>query len=661
MFRKDSNEEINDELKAWTYMANCDFCRYVLESVRGKAQLDSLAHPQSPTLHFNIKQFGVVSRVFLDKPRIYRFGSRLRVGEGVYEKDSELSHELQLLLNSPINSSKALLYGRAMGPIVDFNLLKSWLGSCTERHGSQCTPKINCTRKGNFTLRVVDVVRRCIIEAPPACRYLALSYVWGRARQVKLCKANRHILAQDSSLADTNTEIPATIMDALTLCENLGQRYLWVDVLCIMQDDPADKQSQIANMDIIYQAATMTIVNAAARDANGALPGIRCGTRLGQNMKVVQGLMLASPHPDFNTCLATSPWQTRGWTFQERILSHRLLIFTEHQVFFHCRSETWWEDTKLEVLDPFVNLDLANGGWRHELIHGIYSERKKLLWSGYGRPEEVTELERYAALIHSYTSRELTNEDDSLNAIQGILRDFGSTIDGQDNRFIYGLPCAAFDHALWWDNKYVPSMSKRRKGFPSWSWAGWSGKASYSGSGNGSTCFSNRKFRLSSSHCDIFFFGPENDDKVYDCVMHIGDQDIDYRPPWKPDRASVMPINIQNIHPLTAPHILRFWTSSAFLPVEYQENEPGTGCFLIPLHEGYFDKTIVLDAAWRVQQPSRLEFIVIAQELHIRSVLLTICIEWKGEVAYRVGRPSGYIYEDDWMKHNPMWRFIALG
>jgi hypothetical protein len=80
---------------------------------------------------------------------------------------------------------------------------------------------------------------------------------------------------------------------------------------------------------------------------------------------------------------------------------------------------------------------------------GLTVRRKKLLWSGYGMPEEVTELERYAALINIYTSRKLTNENDSLNATEGILRDFASTIDGQDNRFIYGLSSAAFDHALW--------------------------------------------------------------------------------------------------------------------------------------------------------------------------------------------------------------------
>jgi hypothetical protein len=282
---------------------------------------------------------------------------------------------------------------------------------------------------------------------------------------------------------------------------------------------------------------------------------------------------------------------------------------------------------------------------------GNYIERKKHIWSGYGFPQEVTELQRYAALIRSYTSRELTNMDDSLNAIQGILRDFGSTIDGYDNNFIYGLPDVVFDYALWWKNEYVPLMSKRRKNFPSWSWAGWSGNVSY----NLGTCFSRREFQPSSKACEIFFFGPENEESNCSCVILISDQETEDRPPWKPEGASILPISVRNVDPLTAPHLIRFWTSSAFLPVDLHETEPGTGCFMI--HSYALSITIMLDTSWRIHQPLHLEFIVVARE----SGLSTICIAWTGEVAYRVGRPSRTIYEDEWMKHNPTWKFIALG
>lgn len=63
----------------------------------------------------------------------------------------------------------------------------------------------------------------------------------------------------------------------------------------------------------------------------------------------------------------------------------------------------------------------------------------------------------------------------------------------------------------------------------------------------------------------------------------------------KPEGALVLPISIKDVPPLPAPHLLRFWTSSALLSVEYHENEPGTGRFLIPLSEGCFDATILLD------------------------------------------------------------------
>jgi hypothetical protein len=55
----------------------------------------------------------------------------------------------------------------------------------------------------------------------------------------------------------------------------IGERYLWVDSLCIVQDDPQEKHGQIANMDAIYGNAILTINAAAGQDANAGLPGVR--------------------------------------------------------------------------------------------------------------------------------------------------------------------------------------------------------------------------------------------------------------------------------------------------------------------------------------------------------------------------------------------------
>jgi hypothetical protein len=82
----------------------------------------------------------------------------------------------------------------------------------------------------NFTLRVIDVVAKCIVRAPHACRYTALSYVWGGAEQVILTSKNEKAISRPGGLP---AGIPLTIQDAITSCRILGERYLLVDSLCI--------------------------------------------------------------------------------------------------------------------------------------------------------------------------------------------------------------------------------------------------------------------------------------------------------------------------------------------------------------------------------------------------------------------------------------------
>jgi hypothetical protein len=89
--------------------------------------------------------------------------------------------------------------------------------------------------------------------------------------QVVLNRANLTDLEKEDALFGDSFIPPTTIMDAIKLCKDIGHTYLWVDCLCIIQDEAEEELVQIKSMDIIYSKASLTIVAAAGDDANSGL------------------------------------------------------------------------------------------------------------------------------------------------------------------------------------------------------------------------------------------------------------------------------------------------------------------------------------------------------------------------------------------------------
>lgn len=198
-------------------------------------------------------------------------------------------------------------------------------------------------------------------------------------------------------------DLPQTIQDAITLTERLGERYLWVDALCIVQDDLEDLQRQTAAMDSVFSGATLTIAAAAGDDSNHGLPGLRAGSgrKTRRKIRVTENLSLLSTAEDE---LRRSSWETRGWTFQERVLSRRMLFFTQSLVSWKCDLDAWSEETILEpekLEGNFVCL--------YHTLGPVSATTPRF---------SVRQLETY---INNYTRRTLSYGSDILPAFQGIM------------------------------------------------------------------------------------------------------------------------------------------------------------------------------------------------------------------------------------------------
>jgi hypothetical protein len=100
------------------------------------------------------------------------------------------------------------------------------------------------------------------------CRYIALSYVWGETNDFTLNSENISSFVKPGGLnSHFSNDLPRTIRDAIIVTREIGERYLWIDSMCIQQDDIPEKREQIELMDWVYGHATLTIVAADAAHA----------------------------------------------------------------------------------------------------------------------------------------------------------------------------------------------------------------------------------------------------------------------------------------------------------------------------------------------------------------------------------------------------------
>jgi hypothetical protein len=199
------------------------------------------------------------------------------------------------------------LFGRELlsTGLMKFDQLAAWPSDCEIRH-HDCTSVDHGpvrSRRGftSISLTLIDVTKNCLVDAKSSARYVTLSYVWGGCEIPRTVVANRHLLAEEGVLSPQRMTLPQTIRDAMLLVQGLGEQYLWVDSLCIVQDSP-DKLAQILQMDQIYSHSLLTIFVCGVNNANASIPGVRIGSRVAfQQTASLQGFKWANVLESFET------------------------------------------------------------------------------------------------------------------------------------------------------------------------------------------------------------------------------------------------------------------------------------------------------------------------------------------------------------------------
>ncbi|KAF2094335.1 HET-domain-containing protein [Rhizodiscina lignyota] len=373
--------------------------------------------------------------------------------------------------------ARSRLSGRILTETVQSSLFKYWLHTCEQSHQDSCRQHI--VDSGVPGMFVIDVHEACVVEKPPNCRYVALSYVWGCVSVLRHLKENSALLQTPGALS--TLDIPLTIADAVQVVRDIGECFLWVDALCIVQDDLENMQAQIDNMGAIYAHAIFTVVAAHGDNANAGLPGIREGTRrppqrvLRQNGATV---ITVIDERDYYSGLSGSYWQTRAWTWQEKLFSSRKLIFSEQQVYWSCKGSTYLEEVCLEgVPDVDFHTDPTNSGPEEPAIPTASVSQEEY----HGT---------YESAVGLFKQRNITMQSDNVRAFTGILNALTAS---QDDTSIWGIPESVFSYCLGWfmigsherNRATTVVVSTNGQGhnmsFPTWTWAAWCGPKSESG------------------------------------------------------------------------------------------------------------------------------------------------------------------------------------
>ncbi|KAK4201330.1 heterokaryon incompatibility protein-domain-containing protein [Triangularia verruculosa] len=423
--------------------------------------LDPAGFLSHPKVARSVKEFAVLPR----KHQIWKTGNaddgslshRAKPGPNQYTPQ-EIEEFIRLIVKFVHGRDQQDRFRLIDTHNADFDAISEWLKTCA-------THSPSCGYDGPILdgARVIDCETRQVVRAERSWRYLALSYVWGSKPEYWSMAAFGGFLPQPA---------PAVIEDAITATRRLGFRYLWVDRYCIPQDDIEEKFRQIRSMNHIYSNAFLTIIAAAGTDPSYGLPGVGERPRTAQRCERIGEYMLFSELPHPRDIIAKSHWASRGWTYQEDVLSRRRLVFTEKLVYYECQVCSFSEDRK-------------NACERLEKSKSVRN------------PTDTESTLEIFGHLSDFTSRQFSVESDILHGIAGIFKVYqqnnwaqhywgvpilsryqvGLVIDREAwGRLNEGPPdwghTMSLVVGLFWDG----TMMRRRPGFPSWSWSGWVGR-----------------------------------------------------------------------------------------------------------------------------------------------------------------------------------------
>ncbi|KAK0644461.1 heterokaryon incompatibility protein-domain-containing protein [Cercophora newfieldiana] len=343
------------------------------------------------------------------------------------------------------------------GSEAGLQLARDWLRECVDTH-HEC----HSAETSALPARVVEILDggglRLHDESGTQAKYAILSYCWGGTQDFATTKATLEDRKKGFSISD----LPKTLQDAVTVVKELGLRYLWIDSICIIQDCEDDKNKELASMPSYYANAWITISAGGKKCTEGFLDTTgECeqhpGTGLPRDV-----LLMGIVCPDATVSkmgftqarewkLSQEPISKRAWTFQERVLSTRVIHYGTRML-WQCHSSVksggGMVDSSLD--DSTVDLDSLRRVLRgDETLRKVYD-----IWY---------------QVIREYTIRDASLDEDKLPAISALAQKFGEIT---HDEYLAGLWRGDILRGLLWSTYPTLDLTNPTQWTaPSWSWA----------------------------------------------------------------------------------------------------------------------------------------------------------------------------------------------
>jgi len=334
--------------------------------------------------------------------------------------------------------------------------IQSWMQECHSRDGhSDCKPvpyaplRLIAISPDD---RPLKLVRRDSTINPT--KYAALSYCWGKSLQLRTTKATLSRFTEEIP----SELIPKTWTDAIHIAQALRIPHIWIDALCIVQDDEAEWEHEAGHMSEIYQGSALTIAAVQSADSfQGCFPSNADGLENGElffrtrpdGLNGRSNLVRFYRNDIRNSTANGTAISNRGWTLQEQLLSPRLVHCMQPEIHWQCRAGYQTQSgLSFELAGALKGSNILVP--HHDLRTGDQQYRSA-----------------WRRIIESYSLREFSYSQDRIPAIAGITRYLSTALDDVS---ILGLWRKSFAKDLAWLRGGGPPQMSDTAGLPSWTW-----------------------------------------------------------------------------------------------------------------------------------------------------------------------------------------------